>query len=299
MSRYPERAGDSDADTEGDGRPDASTSTSGLSWDRVYSFAGNIVAPATALSALLFYFGYVSTRAQYLYFGLDVDTIGLSTQAFVMRSPQPLLVPVLVLFLLVAGGIAVNRWLGPRLSSRTGPTLGLGTTIVAVGLVVLFSYPVTGQWTYFPLVTPVLLGLGAGITAYAMGVRRGPIRLRVALWLTVAAAVFWANATLAQWSGTGLGKEQADRLNELPRVVLDTRERLYLRNADVSEAALQTEEGQTFRYRYRGLRLLVQNGDRMFLVPCTERVTPCPYHPGSATLVVRFSDNTRVQFLAP
>ena len=252
-------------DPSSDPSPEPTPPASGLSWDRVYSFAGNIVAPATALSALLFYFGYVSTRAQYLYFGLDVDTIGLSTQAFVMRSPQPLLVPLLVLFLLVAGGIAVNRWLGSRLAGHTGAALALG----------------------------------AGITAYAMGVRRGPVRLRVALWLTVAAAVFWTNATLAQWSGTGLGQEQASRLNELPRVVLDTRERLYLRNADVSEAALQTEEGQTFRYRYRGLRLLVQNGDRMFLVPCTERVTPCPYHQGSATLVVRFSDSTRVQFLSP
>ena len=278
---------------------DAAGAPSGLSWDRVYSFAGNIVAPATALSTLLFYFGYVSTRAQYLYFGLDVDTIGLSTQAFVMRSPQPLLVPVLVLFLLVAGGIAVNRWLRPRLTRHTGATLALGATLLGAGLVALFSYPATGRWTYFPLVTPALLALGAGITAYAMGVRSGPVRLRVALWLTVAAAVFWTNATLAQWSGTGLGQEQAGRLNDLPRVVLDTRERLYLRNSDVSETVLQTEEGQTFRYRYRGLRLLVQNGDRMFLVPCTEQVTPCPYHQGSATLVVRFSDSTRVQFLSP
>ena len=289
-----------DADgTDTPASPDSPVSASRLSWDRVYSLAGNIVAPATALSTLLFYFGYVSTRAQYLYFGLDVDTIGLSTQAFVMRSPQPLLVPVLVLFLLVAGGIAVNRWLGPRLTGHTRTTLAVGTTILGVGLVVLFSYPATGRWTYYPLVAPVLLALGAGITAYAMGQRHGPVRLRVALWLTVAAAVFWTNATLAQWSGTGLGQEQAGRLNELPRIVLDTRERLYLRNADVSETALQTEEGQTFRYRYRGLRLLVQNGDRMFLVPCTERVTPCPYHPNSATLVVRFSDSTRVQFLAP
>jgi hypothetical protein len=279
--------------------PEAGQPASGLSWDRVYSFAGNIVAPATALSTLLFYFGYVSTRAQYLYFGLDVDTIGLSTQAFVMRSPQPLLVPVLVLFLLVAGGIAVNRWLGPRLTGHTGAALVLGVTIVGAGLLLLFAYPTIGQWTYYPLVTPVLLALGAGTTAYVMGVRRGPVRLRVALWLTVAAAVFWTNATLAQWSGTGLGLEQAGRLNELPRVVLDTRERLYLRNADVSEAVLQSEEGQSFRYRYRGLRLLVQNGDKMFLVPCTERVNPCPYHPGSATLVVRFSDSTRVQFLSP
>jgi hypothetical protein len=286
----------SDADPD---RPAAPSAPSGPSWDRVYSFAGNIVAPATALSTLLFYFGYVSTRAQYLYFGLDVDTIGLSTQAFVMRSPQPLLVPVLVLFLLVAGGVAVNRWVGPRLAGRTTATLRLGVGLLAAGLVLLFLYPAIGQWAWYPLATPLVLALGAGVTAYAMGLRHGPVRLRVALWLTVAAAVFWANATLAQWSGTGLGQEQASHLDELPRVVLDTRERLYLRNADVTETVLQSEEGQTFRYRYRGLRLLVQNGDKMFLVPCTESVTPCPYHRGSATLVVRLADSTRVQFLAP
>jgi hypothetical protein len=287
------------ANRPGDQGPDPSAGPGGLSWDRVYSFAGNIVAPATALSTLLFYFGYVSTRAQYLYFGLDVDTIGLSTQAFVMRSPQPLLVPLLVLFLLVAAVVAASRWLGPRLTGHTGVALALGVGLLAAGLVLLFSYAAIGEWTYYPLVTPVLLAVGAAITAYAMGLRRGPVKLRVALWLTVAAAVFWANATLAQWSGTGLGQEQASRLNELPRVVLDTRERMYLRNADVTETALQTKEGQTFRYRYRGLRLLVQNGDRMFLVPCTERVSPCPHHRGSATLVVRLSDSTRVQFLAP
>ena len=50
----------------------------------------------TLVSALLFYFGYVSARSQYEYFGIDVDTIGLSTQDYVMRSPQPLLVPLLV-----------------------------------------------------------------------------------------------------------------------------------------------------------------------------------------------------------
>ena len=31
--------------------------------------ATNIVAPTTLLGALLFYFGYVSSRAQYAYFG--------------------------------------------------------------------------------------------------------------------------------------------------------------------------------------------------------------------------------------
>lgn len=50
------------------------------------SVATTVIAPATMLSASLFYFGYVSSRAQHEYFGLDVDTIGLSTQDYVMRS---------------------------------------------------------------------------------------------------------------------------------------------------------------------------------------------------------------------
>src|SRR3954468_19644892 len=65
--------------------------------ERWVSFAAGIVTPITLLSALLFYFGYVSARSQYEYFGVDVDTIGLSTRDYVMRSPQPLLVPLLVL----------------------------------------------------------------------------------------------------------------------------------------------------------------------------------------------------------
>ena len=272
---------------------------SGVSWDRVYSVAGNIVAPATALSTLLFYFGYVSTRAQYLYFGLDVDSIGLSTQSFVMRSPGPLLVPLLVLVLLAAAGLAVHHWVGPRLTRHSRVALVTGLGLLAAGLVLLLAYPVAGEWPYYPLVTPALMALGGTATAYTLGLRAGSVRLRVALWITVAAAVFWANATLAQWSGTGLAQEQAGHLDDLPRVVVDTRERLYLRSPDVTETALPFEDGQTFRYRYRGLRLLVQNGDRMFLVPCTEQVTPCPHRRGSTTLVVRWNDATRVQFLAP
>ena len=77
------------------------------------SFAAGIVAPITVVGALLFYFGYVSARAQYEYFGIDVDTIGLSTQDYVMRSPQPLLVPLLVLTLLAVAGSSCTTRISP------------------------------------------------------------------------------------------------------------------------------------------------------------------------------------------
>ena len=77
--------------------------------ERWVSFAAGIVTPVTLITALLFYFGYVSARSQYEYFGIDVDTIGLGTQDYVMRSPQPLLVPLLVLSLVAVAGLLLHN----------------------------------------------------------------------------------------------------------------------------------------------------------------------------------------------
>src|SRR5215207_3006727 len=83
--------------------------------ERWLGLLGSVIAPASLIGALLFYFGYVSSRAQFDYFGIDVDAVGLSTQDYVMRSPQPLLVPLLILALVGAGLIALHarirhRW---------------------------------------------------------------------------------------------------------------------------------------------------------------------------------------------
>src|SRR3954469_15422912 len=87
--------------------------------ERWVSFAAGIVTPITLLSALLFYFGYVSARSQYDYFGIDVDTIGLSTQDYVMRSPQPLLTPLLVLLLLAVVVATLNDAIRRRVDTAT------------------------------------------------------------------------------------------------------------------------------------------------------------------------------------
>lgn len=271
----------------------------GLSWERVLSVGGSIVAPATAVSTLLFYFGYVSTRAQYLYFGLDVDTIGLSTQGFIMRSPQPLLLPLLTLTLLAGGTVVLVRRLRKRLVPLATQGTYAGLALLAAGMVLLFAYPWLGEQVWYPLLTPVVIAFGATVTAYSLALRGAPMPARVALWLTVATAVFWANATIAQWSGAGLAQEQGARLNELPEVIVDTRERLYLDSVNVTETRLRPNEAQTFHYRYRGLRLLIQNGDRMFLVPCAEQAGGCTWQTGSSTLLLRLGDAVRVQFLAP
>lgn len=264
--------------------------------DRWVSLATSFVAPVTLISAVLFYFGYVAARAQYDYFGLDVDVIGLSTRAYVMRSPQPLLTPMLVL---VLGGVAVvafDHWVRRRavedwFRPLVTIVLGAGLVLLAVGTVLLAGFALVGGWTYYALVTPVLLGGGAALVAYALRLRGGRLEPRIVLlWVGVAACVVWATATTAQWTGRGLAMEQARNLRSLPSVVLDTRERLYVPATAGVEEVVRPDAGEgDYRFRYWRLRLLIQGDDRMFLVPDT-------WSAGGTTILVRLDDDVRVQF---
>ena len=303
--------------------------------NQLYSIATNFVAPATLVSALLFYFGYVSSRAQYEYFGVDVDTIGLGTQDYVMRSPQPLLVPLLVLTLLGIAGVLVHMSIIRRVAAREPDespdrrdhlqgyqriarrTSVLGSGLIGTGVTLLFAYTWLRDWAWFDLVTPLLLATGAALVAYATrmqkllrrpgptnppdpsadeppahldGTARALRRSSTALLLLVVVAnVFWSTATVAQWSGRGLAHYNATHLDNFPSVILDTRERLYLRDPGVEETALPAAAGQTFRYRYRHLRLLIQGRNRMFLVPDS-------WSASDSTLVVDLDGSVRVQF---
>ncbi|WP_028661077.1 hypothetical protein [Nocardioides insulae] len=247
-------------------------------WDRWYGIATSFIAPATFISALLFYFGYVSSRAQFSYFGVDVDTLGLDTREYVMRSPPALLVPALLLLLIGAATAALLAGVrSGRVGQRSIGRLGLGGAVLGgAGLVMVFLYAWIGAWIWYPLVTPLVISLGAGLVAI-VGRQRGlPLGVVVFVTLVAVVSTFWATATLAQWTGRGLAENTAENLDDLPAVVLDTTEPLYLRDGVTRQESLPPQgtvpEGQTFRYRYYGLRLLVQSGDRMFLVP--ERWTP-------------------------
>ncbi|MEN3361178.1 MAG: hypothetical protein V7637_5160 [Mycobacteriales bacterium] len=311
--------------------------------ERWVSFAGTIVAPVTLLSALLFYFGYVSSRSQYQYFGLDVDTIGLGTRDYVMRSPQPLLVPLLALSLAGAGVLALHAMVSGRVSAAAdgehgAERVGLarrvgqirraahgltatGMVLLGAGVGLLFAYGYVRGWVFYNLVTPALLGAGAALISYGTRVRHllgrlpaerpvapaapgrpartggtpgdGDLLLRrtagILVYVVIAASLFWATATVAQWSGRGLAQYDAQHLNRLPSVILDTKERLYLRAPGIEETILPWSDGQLFRYRYRRLRLLIQGHDRMFLVP--EK-----WSASDTTLVVQLDGTVRLQF---
>jgi hypothetical protein len=310
--------------------------------ERWVSFGATVVAPATVLSAVLFYFGYVSSRAQYAYFGIDVDTIGLGTQDYIMRSPQPLLFPLLVLTLAGVGAMLLHNAVSRRLNSIYGrPTaqlteperaerarhsaqarrlaqrvLVIGLVVFGVGVILLVSYPTVRDWPLYNLVTPIVVALGVMSSAYAGNVLNQLGRLEqqaagnpppsgsaarpdasalirrsaaVLIFVVIVATLFWATATVAQWSGRGVARYTARHLDQLPSVILDTKERLYLRSPGVEETVLPATTDQTFHYRYRRLRLLIQGHDLMFLVPDT-------WSASDSTLVVPLDGSVRAQF---
>ncbi|MFB6718572.1 hypothetical protein ACFCV3_00340 [Kribbella sp. NPDC056345] len=263
--------------------------------ERWVSFAAGIVTPVTLISTLLFYFGYVSARSQYEYFGIDVDTIGLSTQDYVMRSPQPLLVPLLVLTLLAVAALLVHNAIHPTATAVRRSTRVI-VVVLLLGVAGLLAYPLLGQMPYYALVVPMVIGLAAAALAYATYLRsrldpptRAPRVLIGLLAVVTVTCAFWATATTAQYSGRGVAKGDARNLDHFPAVILDTKEKLALRSPGLEETALRPGAGQTFNYRYRGLRLLVVGENRMFLVPQN-------WTASNTTLVVPLNDSIRVQF---
>ncbi|TCO35730.1 hypothetical protein EV652_101615 [Kribbella steppae] len=263
--------------------------------ERWVSFAGKFLPPVTLITALLFYFGYVSARSQYEYFGIDVDTIGLSTQDYVMRSPQPLLVPLLVITLLAVAGLLLHNAIHP---TETGVRRAARATVglLLFGVAALLAFPLIGHLPYYALFVPGVIGLASATLAYLTYLRRqvsphvGGQRTLIALLVVVTViCAFWATATTAQYTGRGLAKADAEDLDKFPVVILDTKEKLALRSPGLEETALRAGAGQTFNYRYRGLRLLIVGENRLFLVPQQ-------WTASNTTVVVPLDSSIRVQF---
>ena len=308
------------------------------------SLVGTIAAPVTVVGAVLFYFGYVSSAAEYAYFGINVDIIGLSTQDYIMRSPQTLLAPLLALTLVSATFLTLNAAVRTRITRAVACAAEIavpgvsrvqrisrvlqasrisGIALLAVGVVMLFSYPYMRDWALYGLVAPLLIGIGAAIVAYASHILGLLRRLRrnqrpsagqenamaspayeetggallarrtagVFVYVMIAVSIFWINATIAQWSGRGLAEYAAVHFDALPSVILDTKEQLFLRDPSsiVTVSQLPPSQGQTFHYRYRGLRLLIMGQGRMFLVPAR-------WDPSDSALIVPLDGSVHVQF---
>ncbi|MGW1121901.1 hypothetical protein ACWD5B_33135 [Streptomyces tanashiensis] len=242
-----------------------------------------LVAPTTFIGALLLYFGFAFTDAQYAYFGIDAATLGFSPRDFAMRSAGALYLPAGTALTVALAGVLVYyaaRTLGDR-STHLPPGGRLAPYALSVCGLVMFVLGVLGGlgvWRAGAMDTPLLLGCGLVLVVYGRvlsfklsGTAYPVARERLALVLVAALVVlcsFWAVHAYAKRHGTDEARYLARHLWLRPAVTVDTAERLYFPPRQVRETVLPVAgTPQRFRYRYEGLRLLAEANGRMFLIP--------------------------------
>ncbi|NUT93697.1 MAG: hypothetical protein HOY78_16920 [Saccharothrix sp.] len=274
--------------------------------DRVQSFAA-VAAPTTLATALLFYFGYVSTLTRYRHFGVDLGALDLSTADLLLLGTEVVFPPLAGLLLVLMAGLFAHRGvqaLHKRRLTRVTKVLAVVLTVVgavAFGRAVVGVLFVSVSRDEVPGLTAVCLGLGLPLIAYGVFAYRGPHRgkrspsevlVLTALTGLVVLGLFWTTNIFAGAYGRGRAQELAGELASQPLVVLDLQQPLYLPEGfpGVQQFALPAEDGQPFRFRCQGLRLLTEAGGRLFLVP--EQ-----WDKVQRTVVVPYDETVRVQFL--
>ncbi|WP_371653365.1 MULTISPECIES: hypothetical protein [unclassified Streptomyces] len=250
-------------------------------WGNWLKAVAGFVAPTTLLTGLLLYFGFAYTSSFYGYFGIDLATLGLSTQDLLLRSAASLYMPLAVALAAGLAGALGLAWVSSVGDARPGLVRHLGQA--GVGLAVcggaLFVLGLLGGlqvWPAGPLDTPLLFGGGLLLVVYGRTLHLkttghpfpGELKALVIMAALIALSCFWAVQAYAQTHGRDDGRELARNLWHRPTVVVDTAEQLYFGAAPVKESALPAGgPAQKYKYRYRGVRLLAQSGNRMFLIP--------------------------------
>jgi hypothetical protein len=268
-----------------------------------------LLGPTTLLSGLLYYYGYVSLRAYYSYFGINLSVLDLPPDAYVRRGPDTLFKPIgyvttLLVVLVIAHVLLMHRLTTakPRSVRRTVLVLGAVAILVGgIGLVVFFTADQA-------VVPPLCLVAAAGLVEYSVWLLRTcgrpaePVRLALARTedlrqgLVVAVVVigaFWAVDGIARNRGETLAVDTEISLVLQPRAVVYSAKDLQLPGPDVTTSPIAGDES-AYAFLSNGLRPLLFSNHRWFLLPAGWR------HDNGATVIVIKDDTPGVRVdLAP
>jgi hypothetical protein len=246
---------------------------------------GRIVAPVTLVTAMLYYFGYIRAQTLYMYFGVDLGSLGFSTTDYLIRSANVAFLPLATILVAALVTVALHHLLALALPSASDRWVkGLTVAMAACG-VLLLVLAVIGlrRVTAFgsPLIPPVALGCGALLVGYSAFLVQDRLALSMhlrkvlddtrsfslsVLVAIVLVAAFWAIANFAAEQGTLAARALESSLPVQPQAVVYSVERLHISGPGVVLTALDKQDA-TYRYRYTGLRLLIHTNNRWFLVP--------------------------------
>lgn len=268
---------------------------------------GMVVAPASVLTGLGIYFGFLHTHAFYRYLNIDASVLRFSTTDYLIRSVSGFLVPAAVLsftalvFILFHAGLKVALGSG-RTRSRVlhhAPKfiVVLGGLLVVNAL--LFLTGSSGILFSTHLAAPASMCIGVFLVLSGLRLTDSDHRelhtfsppvygvAAVAALLLVVGAL-WGTAQYADTTGTRDAYALVHNLHLRPAVVIYSRERLGI--ALDEETLSPTDDG--FSYRYTGARLVLQSGGKYLLL--TEGWS----RSGGWTILLDDASGTRLDFTA-
>lgn len=247
-----------------------------------------LLANVVVITSLLVFIGWKFAETAATELGLSESVFTMSTQDYVLRSVETVLVLLLGVSVLAALWVVLDRWLSPRAAAlRTAnPVDDAASTRWVLRLLALAWLVLPASVALLGLVGParplayilwpVSIGVGALLLLYAAhlgGVDVGadahaPRRVQVLQATAVVVALvclFWTGSNYAYTDGAGLARDiDADPTAALPGVVLNSDQPLHLEGPGVNVEELPGPEST--HYRYSGLRLLEYARETYFLV---------------------------------
>jgi hypothetical protein len=250
------------------------------------------VSQTVVLTGLLYYFGWVRTQADFGYFGINTSLLDYTTSDYLIRSVGSSFPLVTGLILVAFALLGIHRWIlahavsteksaGKILSVCVSTAPILGAALAAVVLLRLF-FPRQIVWPQ-GLALPLMLVSAVGVLGYSGHLRslfrealdgkqkehQSGIEKRLRALLLVALGVlgvlWWVTLYAAQ-VGEQLAVDTVANLRDEPEVFIYSGERMAIAGPGIAVNEIQGT-GSKYRYRYSGLRLLVQAGGKYVLLP--------------------------------
>lgn len=257
----------------------------------------SVVGAASFVSALMLYAGYIYTNAYYGYFHLDSFAVGFDTFELVIRSLNLAALPaleVLILALLVpylprlltALRVPPRHVVRLRRAGRAVARAHVGFVAAGAVLLLVWRWIQPFAWAA-PLLVAAGLLLGRTRAATPAGTPPPPAWRRAASLLAAGLFLIWVVALVSGDRGRHDAHHDAGQLVRRVAVVVLSTDRLSF--APPGPAVEDLGRGTHYRYRYSGLRLLLERDQRYYVLPLGWHKDTDP------TYVIKDDDGIRIE----
>lgn len=280
---------------------------------RVLKMVAAVIAPATLVTALLFYFGYNHAYWYFQYFGVNDTVLDLTTQDYWLRSADALFVPLAAVVGICLLSVWIYRIGSGRLDDRSRTMFRLAGIVVAavVGIVALIIaiVGVLNPAVFESAVALPGLCLSGSVVLLAIVSRTQRVRRERSegqpplpswvglaeigfLFVLVSGGLFWSVTNYSAAAGSARGYATQRALAAAPDAVLYSERSLSIPAVSAREDVCPQSDG-AYRYRYTGLKLVFASGSQFFFLPAK--------WPGSGGLAIVLprTDALRLEFVAP